>query len=254
MLTADALRLESPPPTCAGLATMSEGLSGASNYYRWIYSLLVAHLGRKVLEVGPGFGNLAALILEEGRSYLGVDISGQVIDRLRGRFAGHDRAQFRLLDAVEPEGVEELRRYGADSILLTHVLEHIADPVAYLSALTRAASGGSLVVVVPALPGLYGRWDREAGHYRRYSRSTLGAILEEVGVKVSDLRYFDAAAVPALWLLSRVLRWPLNAGRSNSAISVFDRWVVPWARRVDPMLNHLGGVSLLAVGKIGGLP
>jgi hypothetical protein len=49
--------------------------------------------------------------------------------------------------------------------------------------------GGTLVVTVPALQWAYSSWDRELGHFRRYSRRQLADVLGGAGFRVDECNY-----------------------------------------------------------------
>ncbi len=136
----------------------------APNYLSWIADLCRPHLGPRVLEVGAGYGAITARY-QHGRQVVANDVSPSCVNVLRQRFA--DTPTVRIDD-------RDLRslpyRHRFDSVLMVNVLEHIPDDVAALAQLGRAVvPGRTIVVYVPALNGLYGPWDRQVGHYRRYS-------------------------------------------------------------------------------------
>lgn len=234
----------------AGLSTMTGQMEFASNYYDWLYSVLAPDMGRSVLELGPGYGNLARRILKDGRRYAGVDIDPGVVDGLRRSFKDEPNARFLCMDLLDRPSVDALKAFAPDTVVATHVLEHVEDPRPLLANLYRAAAGGRVLVLVPAFPCLFGRWDNEAGHYRRYSRGGLKALLADAGTLDLRLRFFDAVGLPGLFLLSKVLRLPLNAPESNRSIAAFDRLVVPWAKHLDLLFSGVAGVNLVASGRI----
>ena len=54
--------------------------------------------------------------------------------------------------------------------MLSNVLEHIPDDAAAVRRFRQVLPpGGKLVVLVPALPQLFGSIDEAVGHYRRYT-------------------------------------------------------------------------------------
>lgn len=68
------------------------------------------------------------------------------------------------------------------------VLEHIEDDHAFLGRIRRLLRpGGRLYCTVPALEYLWSDEDVRAGHFRRYSRSTLAAALRAGGFRVEFL-------------------------------------------------------------------
>jgi hypothetical protein len=107
--------------------------------------------------------------------------------------------------------------------------------------------GGRVVLVVPALKGLYGEIDRAIHHHRRYSRDEIAAKLRAAGLEVEHLSYFNMVGVPGWWLNAVVLRRRTVPGfqaRINDAL-------VPWLR-LEREFGPPVGISLLAVGRVAG--
>ncbi len=74
---------------------------------------------------------------------------------------------------------------------LFDVLEHVADDRALVRSLERALlPGGRLYLTVPAHSWLWSEADRHAGHFRRYTRSSLGAALVGAGFAIERLTHF----------------------------------------------------------------
>jgi SAM-dependent methyltransferase len=74
-----------------------------------------------------------------------------------------------------------------DFISLAHVLEHLPDPVTYLSALRQEwlAPGGWLLLEVP---NLYGHDCFEVAHLVSYSPHTLQQVLQQAGYQIQAQR------------------------------------------------------------------
>ncbi len=118
-------------------------------YYRSVYYFLWAVIAdrlrtasiRRVLEIGCGPGQLAAMLLEHGvEEYVGLDFSPTAIAMARenapgGRFYVGDARTTQLHSEVEHEVV-----------ICTEVLEHIEDD---LSALARFTPGKRCIFSVP---------------------------------------------------------------------------------------------------------
>ena len=234
---------------------MSSEVAGATRYYRWLHESVDAWVGRRVLEVGPGFGSLATLLSAHGREYVGVDLDADIIARLR---AAHDSGtpggpEFVNGDVTDPTVQAVLAARAFDTVLTFNVLEHLADPAAHLDALRAIAPGARLVVLVPAHPFLYGTLDEQAGHYLRFRRDELAALLARVADGV-ELRYFNPVGAVGWFVAARVLRLPLDGESTNRSIRLYDRFVVPVSRALDPFTAHLFGQSLMAAGRLRGAP
>jgi SAM-dependent methyltransferase len=71
------------------------------------------------------------------------------------------------------------------------VIEHIADAGAFLRDIRAVlAPGGRLYCTVPAFPSLWSEEDVRAGHFRRYTRTTLLRALRDAGFTVEFATYF----------------------------------------------------------------
>lgn len=236
-------------PEIQGLSTMSEAMEGAKNYYDWIFAALRGQLGREVLEIGPGFGWLAERIIAEGLGYHAIDIDPEVIARLKSHLPA--RAEnFVVGDVTQPRWTQHFRKASVDTVLSLNVLEHIHDDAGFLRSSASCAPGGRLVSFVPAMPALFGSLDVEAGHYRRYTPSSLEKLVGDAGLRVVQTKYFNGLGAFA-WLVSaRILRLKLNAEGTNRSISLYDRACIPLARRIDPILKPFCGQSLVGVAEI----
>ena len=128
-----------------------------------------------------------------------------------------------------------------------NVLEHIADDVAGLRGASRLVRpGGAVVLVVPAFSVAMSRFDREIGHYRRYTERTLRRALEDAGLAVAELRYLNAPGLLAWIAGMRLLRM---APREGVVLRAWDRVVVPPTRALERRWRPPFGQSLLAVGR-----
>jgi SAM-dependent methyltransferase len=211
----------------------------APNYLRWISDLVQPHLGQSVLELGAGIGSVTELYAR-GHKVVASDLSTDCVLALRERFANWPNV------SVVQKDLRELRVDGAsfDSVLMINVLEHIEDDSGVLAGLRPLLSpGGAIVLYVPALNGLYGRWDRKVGHYRRYSRWRLREVANEAGLDVVELRYVNALAIPAWIAFSRT-----DVDRTQGvSLSIWDRTGVPLSRAVERRIRVPFGLNLLAV-------
>lgn len=225
---------------------MTTAIQDARNYSDWIYGVLRPHLGRSVLEIGPGYGDFAARALADGREYRAIDVDAAIITRLRARLSlGEDRLA--IGDAATPEWEKRFRDAGIDTVVMLNVVEHLEDDRALLEAAGRCAPKGKLVVMVPAHQFLYGSLDSEAGHYRRYDQASLSALARAAGWNLRRVFYMNAVGAAAWFMSARVLRLKLDGEGANNSVRFYDRFVVPWARIIDPLLTWACGQSVIAI-------
>jgi hypothetical protein len=76
------------------------------------------------------------------------------------------------------------------------VLEHIEDDETTLAQIREILRpGGKLVLLVPAMPQLYGTLDRALHHFRRYSAEEVGRKLGAAGFAVDNTRFLNRPGV-----------------------------------------------------------
>jgi SAM-dependent methyltransferase len=206
-----------------------------------MYDRLRRWIGRRVLEIGSGIGNLSAFLLDRDRLVL-TDTREEYLAQLRERFA--DRRNVRVARLYLPNDHQDVADERFDTIICLNVLEHVEDDAGSLAAMRDLlAPGGRLVLLVPALPALYGAMDRALGHYRRYTRAGLVNLFRDSGFDVPHVEYFNLAGVPGWWFAGRVL------GRDTiprGSLRLYDRlvplfrleWLLPW--RVGQSLIVIG--------------
>jgi SAM-dependent methyltransferase len=218
-----------------------EDLAGAVNYRRWLVELALPHLTGPVLEVGSGLGHYAADWAARGVDITASEADPDRLAALHARFDG--AAEVAVRELAVPIEIEA--DYGA--VVAVNVLEHIPDDVAALArfgGLLRP--GGAVVLLVPALPTLMSRFDRAIGHQRRYRKAGLAAVLQRAGLMVQTLHHVNLPGVPAWFVGMRLLR---ATPKSGPALALWDRAVVPVARRVESRWHPPVGQSLFAVAR-----
>jgi hypothetical protein len=113
--------------------------------------------------------------------------------------------------------------------------------------LSRAATllkeSGHLIVLSPAHQWLYTPFDREIGHYRRYSKKSLNEITP-LRLRCVELRYLDSIGMLAS-LGNRLL---LKSSMPTAGqINFWDKRLVPLSIFFDSLLQYRLGKSILGV-------
>ena len=195
-----------------------------------------------MLEIGAGIGTFSRLLLDAGASPLVlVEPEDACVAELRRSFAADPRvevAQELLPDAGSVRSRPNYFRYA----LAQNVLEHIEDDVAALAAVVEALEpGGEVAVLVPAHPFLFGRLDEEFGHFRRYTRPRLRALIRDAGAELTGLRSFNALGVPGWWIAGRTQRLGIDEG----SLRVYEA-LVRVSRPVEDLVRPPVGLCLVA--------
>jgi SAM-dependent methyltransferase len=132
-----------------------------------------------------------------------------------------------------------------DSVLCLNVLEYLKDPADTVSALYGVLKpGGSLLVLVPQNPALYGGIDRRLGHVRRFRAAELREMLERAGFRTERMYQLNKIGALAWRLYGGLLQ---RKAISKVTLKLFDESVWFW-RRVDFALPW-NGLSLIAVAR-----
>jgi len=227
-----------------------ESMSLARNYHRWILDLFAPHLGRRVVEVGAGTGSFSELLLGRAPESLTLVEPSPEMHRLLVARVGRipTRARVRVHNDTFARVARRLKEEERpDSIIYVNVLEHVEDDEAELRLVSDTlTTGGRAFVFVPAFQWLYGSFDRQVGHQRRYTRRELAAKCERAGLAVVESRYFDAAGVLPWWLKYRVLR---SEKMEPAAVKFYDDFCVPVVRRVEALLPPPVGKNVLLVAE-----
>lgn len=227
-----------------------ESMAFARNYHRWILDLFAPHLGGRLVEVGAGTGSFSELLLERDFDSLDlVEPSPEMHRRLAERVKGFPaQARVRTFNDTFARAAPLLAAGGApDSVIYVNVLEHVREDEAELRAVRDAlAPGGRLFLFVPAFGWLYGSFDRQVGHQRRYTRSELSGKCARAGFRVVKSTYFDAAGVLPWWLKYRVLR---SERMEPAAVRFYDDYCVPVLRRVEARVPPPFGKNVLLVAE-----
>ena len=227
-----------------------ESMSLARNYRRWILDTFAPYLGRRIVEVGAGTGSFSELLLAREPESLTLVEPSKGMHRLLvehvGQLATH--ASVRIHNDTFARAARRIaEEERPDSVIYVNVLEHVEDDEAELRLVAGALEpGGRVFIFVPAFRWLYGSFDRQVGHRRRYTRGELAAKCERAGLRVVRSAYFDAGGVLPWWLKYRVLR---SEKMEPAAVRFYDSFCVPVLRRVESLIPPPVGKNVLLVAE-----
>jgi SAM-dependent methyltransferase len=241
----------------AGKTYMGTELDVFAHARRWkaYWARQVApYLRGDVLEVGAGLGaNTALLLSGEQTSWTCLEPDADLARRIEGTFGGQATTPpVRVLNCTVADLAPEEQ---FDAALYVDVLEHIEDDQAEIRHTdTHLRPGGHLIVVAPAHQSLFTEFDRAIGHYRRYSRASLAALIPD-HFRVARLVYLDSVGLLASSANRLLLHQALPTLRQ---ILAWDRLIVPASRVVDRLVGYRLGKSVVGVWQkqavLGGSP
>lgn len=164
----------------------------ARKFTDWLFSQISPHLKGRILEVGCGIGTYSEKVVAQftGEVVLS-DVDQTYVKALQKKYQKNKRVRVSRIDITKKLKVGKL-----DSIFALNVLEHIEDDVLALHNLYESLNpGGRVVLLVPAHEWLFNCLDEAVDHYRRYTKKTLLATVEQTPFAVKKLFYFNFFAI-----------------------------------------------------------
>jgi SAM-dependent methyltransferase len=140
------------------------------------------------VEIGPGSGEISALLLRLGWQGIAYDLEPSTIAALKDRFRGEIAdGRYRPIcgDWLQASGDKT-----ADLVISCMVLEHFDDAGEshfIEAARHRLNPSGRMVTIVPGSPEHWGIEDEIAGHYRRYTQASAATLMESSGMQVEHV-------------------------------------------------------------------
>jgi hypothetical protein len=149
----------------------------------------------KWIDVGCGRGIVLQALRNAGLDVMGAELATTppLEELVAHVFHGQDACEL-------PEQV----RNDIGGVMLLDVIEHIADPVEFLTRLlNRLPNVRAALITVPAHSELWSNYDEFYGHHRRYDRLTLAETVSASGLRPVRLSHFFHALYPAARLLAK---------------------------------------------------
>ena len=222
-------------------AEILDAFSVAPHFNQWMADTILPFLGKRVLELGAGMGNLTRPLSLGRDRYVASDLDEDHLERLRTTLRHRSNLEVHFGDATRQEDFQQFR-VSMDTVVCLNMMEHVDDDLACACNMYRIlAANGRAIVLTPQGPALFGAMDRVLGHCRRYTRQSLRAVLEQSGFSVEKIIEFNRISWPA-WLLAKLLG---RSRISRSSLRLFDASVFLW-RRLDRFLPF-PPISLIAI-------
>ncbi len=232
---------EGPPAGSGGLWDL-EPLAGATGLGDWMFEQFRPRAGAKVAEVGAGIGTFTRRLLDGGAArVLAVEPDSACADELERRFGSDARVTLARETVPDSPALAQLES-ACDLVVCQNVLEHIDDDGGAVTAMASALRpGGTLVILVPGHPRLYGALDRHYGHVRRYDRASMRRALAGNGLQLEDLYCFNALGILGWWVKNR----RATASLDPRSLRVYERLLKLW-RPVEDRVALPVGLCLIA--------
>lgn len=165
---------------------------------------------KQVVDIGCATGDLLLAVRRAGNPHVtGVETGAGAAESARQR--GLDVVTGDLVSASFSSG-------SFDTALVSHTLEHVGDPVAFLAEVRRILKpGGAVLLWLPNVDSVEARiWRRYwigydvPRHLTTFSTGTLGRALRSTGFTVQDIRH-EAVGLEWAWGVRLLVREYLPA-------------------------------------------
>lgn len=147
----------------------------------------------KILEIGCGRGIVVEYLRHRGLNCIGCELAPVPIPEQLAPYiqTGTD------VTTLAPE-----TRNAITGLLMFDVIEHIEDSRGFVADIVKVfPNARRLLITVPSGPELWSRWDEHFGHFRRYTKSSLAADIENTGFSARKFyRFFHS-----LYVLMRLM-------------------------------------------------
>ena len=206
-------------------------MSRAQNFNHWMTETINPYIGRNVLEIGAGIGNITRELMG-GKRYYASDINPFYLEMLEKFKASQPRLSVTLLD------LNRVQEFGAasmqfDTIICLNVIEHLDDDQRAMRNIANLlAPNGRAIILVPRGMWLYGSQDEILGHKRRYSRKTLQELESQAGLTLLKIIEFNRVSTLPWYVNGRILR-KKTFGRFQMTIL---NLLIPVIKKLDPYL------------------
>jgi len=226
-----------------------------SFWFRHRNSCILATIGRHpparpddlILDVGGGNGAVAKALLDAGYAVAVVEPGVRGAANARARGVGHV-----VCSTLESAG---LRPSSIAAMGFFDVVEHLEDSASHLAyAFSLLKPGGRLYVTVPAYQFLWSQEDDDAGHFRRYTKSSICRVLEGTGFAISYSTYFFRFLPIPILLARSVPYWASRVTRSLRATRDPASQHVPPGRFAESLLKRLLDAEPNVIASGGSMP
>lgn len=196
-----------------------ETLRNAKEYQKWVLRTIEPYLGKRIVELGSGIGNMSRflplhdfLALTEADSKLMKFLEQAVHETFGARPVQDGRVVIKEIN-LNNDWANDLAPYQADTIVSFNVLEHVEDHLGTLDRLVKLLRESKtpgpkrIITFVPAHAWLFGSLDKVCGHFRRYEAKDFKEICKKIGFKGKlETRYFNCLGMPGWFWVNKVTK------------------------------------------------
>lgn len=218
-----------------------------NRYSRWMYNNFKDYIGKRVLDIGSGTGNMISFYINSCEKVVATEIFPAELEYISKRFESTN-IECRLFDIAKSD-ISPLKEYLFDTITCINVLEHIEDDIKAVSNMKDIIqTGGKIIILVPAMSKAYGTMDKACGHYRRYDKGDLQKTANQLGLKIVSNKYMNPLGLIPWIIKGKVQKknctFSDNLDEKNSAFYNFAAVIL---ENIEKVIKMPFGISQIIV-------
>jgi SAM-dependent methyltransferase len=221
-----------------------ELLSNSPSFNFWMYKQIKPYISGKVIEIGSGIGNISKYILDDFQTTLS-DNNQTYCSYLLDKFKSHKNFNaIRLLDVTNKSDFIDSKSEKYDTVILLNVIEHIwNDQKALENLCTLLSENGKIIILTPANPWLFSKFDQQLGHYRRYTNASISKLVYESGLSLTNRFYFNFLGILGWFVFGKILK---QEQIQQKPMQIFNL-LMPINKLIQPIAKYFSGLSIVAI-------
>lgn len=194
--------------------------------------------GKKILDIGCGDASLSIKLAEIGKDVTAVDNSADYMNIAREKIKGLN------IRVIEEDILKFETEERFDCVVLSGIIEHIEDDKAIIKkAHELLKENGAIILLTSAYPWLYSEYDRNIGHYRRYSYKQIVSLISTNGFEIDIVRYWDLLGLPIV-ILCRIFNKVIISPQSLKN-NLLNKLLNFWFRYFENSVNYHVGLDII---------
>jgi len=224
-------------------------IADADKFNRWMYNTIKPYCKGKVLEIGSGLGNISHFFIKDKFEILLTDIREGYCSKLETKFKQSSCfLGTEVINLTDPDFDTKFKSYfnQYDTVFALNVVEHIYDDTLALNNCYKLLKkDGQVIILVPSYQKLFNTFDKELGHYRRYTKSTLSHVFSKTNFKIIHKQYFNFIGIFGWYVTGNLLKKETIPGNQMKLYNI----LVPLFKIIDKVILNKAGLSTIIIGR-----
>lgn len=229
--------------------TTLDVIAKANKFNKWMYNTIKPFCKGKIVEVGSGIGNISNYFMQDKFQLMLTDIRHGYCCKLEAKYSLNPCFLGAMVMDLSDKNFDEkfadhLGKY--DTVFALNVVEHIYDDtLALKNCYKLLRDEGQLVILVPSYQKLYNNFDKELGHYRRYTKASLSKIFLKNEFEIVHKQYFNFIGIFGWFITGYILKKETIPADQMK----FYNTLVPIFKIFDKLIFNSIGLSTIIIGK-----